>query len=177
MNLRFTKTIVAAAMSLSLVFFASAALAQMALAGTSMGWDTAGLPGTEAPQDPAPIGAISSDWMSHENAASRHHALSTAGHGQIQREKAARLEEEQLVRQIVRERVLGHNVDAAARQQWLGTISLARGDRTMAENYFHQAELDLKANRTASSHIDALGLGGDPNAVNLHPNTGVAVDY
>jgi hypothetical protein len=141
--------------------------------------DTAGAPGTEAPADPAPIGKISSDWMSHANLAMLSHrsAFSLPSYKQIRAEEMARTEENRLVRQLVLARTRGQNVDAAARNQWLGTISLARGDRAMAENYFHRAEAELATDRVTAHHVDAIGLGDDPDAVNLHPNSGTATAY
>jgi hypothetical protein len=164
--------------SLSVVFIAPAAFAQVVVPGlTSM--DTAALPGSEAPASPAPVGKMSSDWMSHEDSAliSQNSAFSLPTANRVQAEEQARLEESQLVRKLVLARSQGRNIDPAARNQWLGTISLARGDEAMAENYFHRAEVDLQTDQTARRHVDALGLGDDANAANLHPNTDTATSY
>jgi|GEM_PF-2169901 len=179
MSLTVNKMIICSAVSLSLSFMVSTAFAQAVATAGSLGMDTAAAPGTEAPADPAPIGKMSSDWMSHEDSSSisNEPSLGLPTENQIKAEERARLEENQLVRRLVLARTEGHDVDPAARNQWLGTISLARGDRTMAENYFHRAEVDLETGRTATRHVDALGLGSDPDAVNLAPNSGTATAY
>lgn len=138
---------------------------------------SAGLPGTNAPASAAPIGSTESDWMSHEVATSTSHAESTPLANEVKAEESARMEETELIRNIVAERAEGRNVDRAERQQWLGSISLARGERRMAKNYFQKAEADLKAARTTSSNVDAYGLDLTPDASNLHPNNGALVSY
>jgi hypothetical protein len=179
MNFAVNKILIAATISLSMVLIVSTAFAQAMMSDTSLGFDTAGAPGTEAPASPVPIGKISSDWMSHENAAliSTRSTFSLPTRNQVQAEERARLEENQLVRQLALARSQGRDVDPAARNQWLGTVSLARGDRTMAENYFRRAEEDLRTGKSTTRHADALGLGDDPNAVNFHPNSGTATAY
>jgi hypothetical protein len=117
--------------------------------------------------------------MSHESSALTSHedTLALPTRNQIQAEEKARVEETQLVRRLVWDHWRGRDVDPAARNQWLGTISLARGDWRMAENYFHRAEEDLQTGKTTTRHVDALGLGEDPNAVNLNPNSSATVAY
>jgi hypothetical protein len=180
MSLAVNKIIIGAALSLSVAFIGSNAFALGAAAvNTAPSMDTAARPGTEAPAIPAPVGKMDSDWMSHENSAlmSNYEAWSLPTERQVQAEEKARLEENQLVRQLVVARSEGHDVDPAARNQWLGSISLAEGDRAMAENYFHRAEEDLQTDKTAIHHIDALGLGEDPDTANFHPNTDMVAHY
>jgi hypothetical protein len=177
MSLKVNGTLAAAGAALFLVSLSPVAFAQAGPATTSC--DTAGTPGTEAPASPAPISKISRDWMSHENSASTSNSqyVSSISQQQIAAEERARLEEARLVREIILARMQRHNADAAARNQWLGSISLARGNRAMAENYFRRAEADLRANVTTAHHTDALSLASDPDAVNMHPNDGVMADY
>ena len=164
---------------LVLALLVSTASAQSAVVNSLSGMDTAAAPGTVAPADPAPVGKISSDWMVHENAAlmSQDSGFYLPTQNQIRAEDQARLEENRLVRQLVSARVEGHDVGSAARNEWLGDLSLARGDRTMAENYFHRAEQDLQSSKSPTQHVDALGLAEDPNAANLHPNTDTAASF
>jgi hypothetical protein len=179
MRLAVKEIILGAIPSLFLAFVVSTAFAQAAVLSNGLAINTAGAPGTEAPAVPAPIGKMSSDWMSHEDIALISHepTVSVPTENQIQAEEGVRLEENQLVRNLVLARTQSHDVDAAARNQWLGTISLARGDRAMAQNYFHRAEEDLQTDKAPSRHVDAQGLGEDPDAANLHPNTDTAAAY
>jgi hypothetical protein len=164
---------------LAVAFMVSTASAQTAFVSNTPGMNTAAAPGTEAPADPAPVGKISSDWMAHENAAlmSQHSGWYLPTQNQIRAEGQARLEENRLVRQLVLARVEGHDVDPAARNEWLGDVSLAQGDRAMAENYFHRSEEDLQSGKSTTRHVDALGLGEDRDAVNLNPNTDTATSF
>jgi hypothetical protein len=181
MNLGVSKIIIGAALSLSVAFIGSNAFAlgaaPAANTASSMNTDTAAA--IEAPAIPAPVGKLDSDWMSHENSAliSNYEAWTLPTERQVLAEEKARLEENQLVRQLIVARSQGRDMDPAARIQWLGSISLAEGDRVMAENYFHRAEVDLQTDKTTTHHIDALGLGEDPDTANFHPNTDMVAHY
>jgi hypothetical protein len=181
MSLAVNKIIIGAALSLSVAFVGSNAFALGAAAAvnTEPSLDTAAAPGTEAPSIPGPISEIDSDWMSHENRALMPNsgAWSLPTERQVRAEEKACLEENQLVHQLVVARSEGRDTDPAARNQVLGSISLAEGDRAMAENYFHKAEVDLRTDKTTTHNIDAIGLGDDPDAATMHPNTDMAAYY
>jgi hypothetical protein len=179
MNLIFKRIGISVTAVCVLAFLASSASAQTVIANSISGMDTAAAPGTEGPADPAPGGKISSDWMSHENVAlmTQHSGFYLPTQNQIQAEHQARLEESRLVQRLVLARIEGHDVDPAARNEWLGDLSLSRGDRAMAENYFHRAEEDLQSAKSTTRHVDALALGEDADAVNLHPNTDTATSF
>ena len=141
---------------------------------------SAGQPGTQAPASAAPIGTSTSDWMSAEGSNIAEHSSLMPGPQDTQAEKQLRMREKTLERAIVAYRAYSYNVQPAAWEKWLGSESLARGDRIDATKHFDNAAMDLRKLSEAgpyalrSDHSDSALHGNQTsetmNAANMHSN-------
>jgi hypothetical protein len=109
----------------------------------------AGAPGTQAPASGAPPGAASSDWMSHEG---KHAATGQDNSPRAtQSETQARRLQVQTGREITAARAQGKDVAQAARQRYLGSVALQKGDREGAIPYYRRAHAELERAGYASA--------------------------
>jgi hypothetical protein len=141
---------------------------------------SAGRPGTQAPASAAPIGTSTSDWMSKEGHSIAEHSSPIPGPQDTQLEKQLRVQETTLERDIVAYRALGYSIQPAAWEKWLGSESLARGDRIDAAKHFQKAAMDLRQLAEAgqyalrSNHSYSTMHGNETseimNAANMHSN-------
>jgi len=141
---------------------------------------SAGQPGTQAPASAAPLGASTSDWMSHEDHSAVKHSSLMPSSEQISQEKQLRLQEKNLEHDIAAYRADGYKIQPAAWEKWLGSESLARGDQPDASKHFQTAAMDLRRIAEAGQHAMPLnnsdaGLHGNEtgqmtNGTDLHSN-------
>jgi hypothetical protein len=139
---------------------------------------SAGQPGTQAPASAAPIGASTSDWMSHDGRSIAEHSSPIFGPQDTELETRLRAQETTLEREIAAYRASGYTFPAAMWEKWLGSEALGRGDRVDAANHFQNAATDLRRSLEAgqyareSNRSDATLHGNQTsqmtNAANIH---------